>query len=205
MENVAFNEQFNVLTEDPHTAFYILTPQFMEIILSARERAYDKKHMCFTGEHLHIAIDTESDFFEARRSVVALKARVQNEIDYIKNIIDEFLLNERLFNPREATHRIPSERSDFKPSQAKLMKKKIRKVFSILFVIWSITSIPTLILFFAGFEDTLLDFIDSLNRPLHDILGVIALSSFGWLIAAVILLIIWVRRKLIKATMNLDI
>jgi len=103
-ENVRFNEKFLILTDDAHTAFYVLTPHFMEFIMSAKEVADGQKHLCFTGGHVHIAINSGRDSFEPCRdikNVPALRARIQSEVDYIKAVIDEFLLNERLFSPRD--------------------------------------------------------------------------------------------------------
>jgi len=197
MENVAFNEQFSALTEDPHTAFYVLTPQFMENILSAREHAYGKKHMCFTRDRVHVAIDTGCDFFEARKNISALKARVQSEIDYIKNIIDEFLLNERLFNPREAIHGVPSDRSSFKPPRA---KAKIRKVLSTIFIIWTLVLIASIVV--AIISEAAFDNPFPLGRTFDAAMGVLL---WTWVSIAFIRLVLWIRRKLIKATMNLDI
>jgi len=99
MEDIAFSKKFNVLTEDPHTAFYVLTPHFMEFIVSARQVAQGAKHLCFAGNRAHIALSTGRDSFEPCANVAdlrALRRRIQEEIDDIKSIIDEFLLNEGL-------------------------------------------------------------------------------------------------------------
>ena len=39
MESDPFNQQFKVITSDDELAFYILTPQFMEHIVAADEKA----------------------------------------------------------------------------------------------------------------------------------------------------------------------
>jgi len=104
MENLAFSKQFTVLTEDPHTAFYVLTPHFMEFLMSSRPLSKGRKHLCFTDANAHVAIATGNDSFEPCQNVTdipALRRRIQDEIDFIKSVIDELLLNERLFNPEK--------------------------------------------------------------------------------------------------------
>jgi len=190
MENIEFDNQFNVFTEDPHTAFYVLTPSFMEIILSARERAFGKKHMCFTGNRAHVAVDTKFDFFAYRRgdenNLAALEARLQGEIDYIKDIIDELLLNERLFNPQKASNCAPSNRSTFKPPS----KMKIGKVPSVIFHILSVFSFASIAMAIAG--------PDALSDEIETILGLGAILFPG----AFVWVLLWIRRKLKKFIMN---
>ena len=58
--------------------------------------------MCFNGNRAHIAIATGLNLFEVKRDstdVQALRARIQNETRFIRDIIDELLLNRWLFNP----------------------------------------------------------------------------------------------------------
>jgi len=109
MENVAFSRQFTVLTEDPLIAFYVLTPHFMEFIMSSRSLAKGKKHLCFADTNAHVAINTRSDSFEPCKNVTdipVLRGRIQDEIDFIKSVIDELLLNERLFDPKQSRNTI---------------------------------------------------------------------------------------------------
>ena len=188
MENIEFDNQFNVFTEDPHTAFYVLTPNFMENILSARERTFGRKHMCFAGSRAHVAVDTKFDFFGYRRgdenNLPALEARLQGEIDYIKDIIDELLLNERMFNPREASNRTPSGRSPFKPP------RQINRAFSAILNILSIFSFASIAVLIAGPS--------VLPEEMEMIIGVGAVLfpvAFVWSL-------LWARRKLKRFIMN---
>ncbi|MCL2107632.1 MAG: DUF3137 domain-containing protein [Oscillospiraceae bacterium] len=101
-ENEAFNEKFEILTQDPHTAFYVLTPHFMETIVAADERAAARTYLCFTGQHVHIAVDTGRDSFEAKKgsdikNLPALRERIKGEVKYITEIADELLQNKYLF------------------------------------------------------------------------------------------------------------
>jgi hypothetical protein len=100
-ENTVFNDRFWIISADAHTAFLVLTPHFMEFILSAREIADDRKHMCFNGRQIHILIDTGRFSFEPcskAKDIPAHRASIQREVDTIKAIIDEFMLNRRLFD-----------------------------------------------------------------------------------------------------------
>lgn len=101
-ENQAFNEQFQILTNDAQTAFYILTPHFIEHILSADHKANGRTLLCFSGNRAHIAIHTGKDLFEVKkgseiRDPVALKQRIHGELQYVTGILDELFRNENLF------------------------------------------------------------------------------------------------------------
>ncbi|MDR0424590.1 MAG: DUF3137 domain-containing protein [Clostridiales Family XIII bacterium] len=103
-ENVAFNSQFQILTGDPHTAFYVLTPHFMEYIVSADRKAGGRTCLCFSGQWVHIAVHNNRDAFELKwgnkdaKDIPAYKARIRQEIDYITGILDELFRNEKLFS-----------------------------------------------------------------------------------------------------------
>jgi predicted membrane protein len=104
-ENIEFNKKFQIETEDPHTAFFVLTPHFMEYILNARRRAGAKMHMCFDGTRAHIALHSGRDLFEPcskqiydMKNIEMLRNQIQWDAKYITGIIDELLLNENLFN-----------------------------------------------------------------------------------------------------------
>lgn len=100
-ENAAFNRQFQILTDDPHTAFYILTPHFMEYIVAADQQANGRIYLGFTGDTLHIAVWNNRDSFEVKggdvKNLPALRARLQGEISLITSILDELFQNENLF------------------------------------------------------------------------------------------------------------
>ena len=100
-ENLAFNEQFQILASDAHSAFLILTPHFMEHILSADKTAGGRTMLCFSGDRVHIAIHNGRDSFEIKKGseikdTAALKLRIQGEIKYLTGILDELFQNEKL-------------------------------------------------------------------------------------------------------------
>ena len=101
-ENLDFNKQFQILTCDSHSAFYVLTPHFMEHILSADKQTYGRTMLCFSGDSIHIAIHNGRDPFEIKKSSEvkdpdALKQRVFGEINYLTGILDELFRNDKLF------------------------------------------------------------------------------------------------------------
>jgi hypothetical protein len=104
-ENSAFNEQFQILTNVGESAFFILTPHFMEHILSADNKADGRIMLCFTRDKVHIAVDNGKDSFEVKKSsdvkdTAGLKLRIQGEIGYLTGILDELFQNESLFNAK---------------------------------------------------------------------------------------------------------
>jgi hypothetical protein len=105
-ENIEFNRKFQIKTTDPHTAFYLLTPHFMEHILSADRRANARTYMSFGGDckQAHIALHSGRDLFEAVdakrlsvQNVEMMRNQMQWDAKYITGIIDELLLNQCLF------------------------------------------------------------------------------------------------------------
>jgi len=119
--NPAFDEAFSVFAGDERVAFDVLTPRFMEILLSMRVRqregqmASGRKHLCFTGRHLYVAMNTGRDLVRfddtlggmmGESDILALRERTQSQIDFIKEELDGFLLDESLFQVEEISHHI---------------------------------------------------------------------------------------------------
>lgn len=101
-ENAAFNQQFRIETDDPHTAFYILTPHFLEHIMAADAAARARTCLCFTGSQVHIALDNGLDLFEIGKradvkDIAALRARMKSQIRYLTGILDALMQNDYLF------------------------------------------------------------------------------------------------------------
>lgn len=104
MENEAFNNQFEVKTNDDELAFYILTPQFMEGIVSADKIGAGRTNICFGGDRVNIAVHNNYDAFELGRTLRSKKhleearQRMRGDLDRILRIVDEILEKDRLFN-----------------------------------------------------------------------------------------------------------
>jgi hypothetical protein len=109
MENMAFNKQFRVFTENFQMAFYVLTPHFMEFIMSLNQFTDGKIHLCFTGFYAYVAIFTDNSSFYPNHDeymLNTLRKKMQREVDFIKRVIDELLQNERLFGPAPGDKKI---------------------------------------------------------------------------------------------------
>jgi len=98
-------DRFTVLTTSPHVVPQVLTPAFIEYLLTPNNLAgytfsTHRPHVFFDRMQAHIGLYTWDDLFEPCanvRDIPALRERVQKEIDYIKRIIDGFLLTDGLF------------------------------------------------------------------------------------------------------------
>lgn len=102
-ENMEFNKKFQIKTDDPHTAFLILTPHFMEYINQMDFKArHAKTSLWFSNNCVHIALHNYLDLFEPGgifkpENFFALRDRINDQISYITGIVDELMLNDYLF------------------------------------------------------------------------------------------------------------
>ncbi|MDR0292639.1 MAG: DUF3137 domain-containing protein [Oscillospiraceae bacterium] len=101
-ENVAFNAKYQIEAKDAHSAFMMLTPHFMEAIVRADILANGKTYIYFGGRYIHIAIHNNRNLFELSKKnqhadIAAMRACQKNEVKYITDILDIFLLNTKLF------------------------------------------------------------------------------------------------------------
>ena len=106
-ENLAFNNKYKIDTDDPHYMFYVLTPHFMEYILSADESVNGRTYFYFAGDIVHIGMDTRRDPFEIPSSTAAksdpsiARELVKSEMKYFTDILDQLFLNKYLFETEE--------------------------------------------------------------------------------------------------------
>ena len=102
--------KFNVLCESPDIASQALTPEFVNFLFMANA----PQHLLFEGKTVHYGRLTGLDFFEPCkniRDIPAVRERIQMEIDWIKQIIDGFILIEYLF-PKDAPDSKADSKSD---------------------------------------------------------------------------------------------
>ncbi|MGN0152292.1 MAG: DUF3137 domain-containing protein [Wujia sp.] len=94
MENVVFNENFDVLATDEHDAFYILTPQLQSRMILLLQR-FESIAFHFSGNTLYIGFNSSNDAFDAdiRKPIDYLKERrkIHNDLKIIKDVIDIIL------------------------------------------------------------------------------------------------------------------
>lgn len=101
LEDINFNETFNVYAQNDHEAFYILTPVFIET-LKNMYRTMDGEFMLgFIDNRLHVAINTKKDAMEPRiygkLDLNEIAQEVEKEIDTIIHIIDGLTLDRDLY------------------------------------------------------------------------------------------------------------
>lgn len=100
-ENIEFNKKFKILTSDGHTAFYVLTPHFMERLMAVDEAADASSFFCFKDGRVHIALHSGRDSFELKgvkvRNMDDVRQKFRRDLKYMTDIVDELLLNDRLF------------------------------------------------------------------------------------------------------------
>lgn len=101
LEDIYFNEMFQVLGQDDHEAFYIITPHFMEVLKGLYESMDGELMLCFINNQLHVAINTQRDAMESsiffKVEPDAVGSDVQNEVNAIINIIDSLCLDRDIY------------------------------------------------------------------------------------------------------------
>lgn len=102
LEDIYFNENFDVYAQDDHEAFYILTPQFMAVLKHMYEHIDGDIMLGFVDNRLHVAINTKKDALEPPifQSVYSSETNqdIQHEIEAITNIIDSLNLDRNLYS-----------------------------------------------------------------------------------------------------------
>lgn len=101
MEDVAFNDAFKVFAQDPHDAFYLLTPAMMTRIRRVADGVKGKVMFCFVDDMLHVAVHNGKDSFEPsimrEIDVDQAKDNVLGDIRLITGFVDELSLDVKLF------------------------------------------------------------------------------------------------------------
>lgn len=102
LEDPQFEDRFEVYSSDQVEARYLLTPAFMERMLSVAE-AFDRARMraCFRDDRLYMLIPYRKDLFEAaslHKTVLETESlrTVLRQIQELRGIVDALKLNERL-------------------------------------------------------------------------------------------------------------
>jgi len=100
-ENIEFNKRYEILCDKPHTAFYVLTPHFMEKITTANNQAGGRFFLCFHRNQVHMAVYNNRDFFDicraSTKNVEVLREKSRSEMRYLTGLVDILIGNEFLF------------------------------------------------------------------------------------------------------------
>ena len=102
LEDPEFNKKFDVFTNDPIDARYLITPTFMERLKNLKTAFKANKVSCaFFNDYLIIALSTQKDLFSLCSLVKKIDDKQQylemyEEIVSIIKLIDHFKLNEKI-------------------------------------------------------------------------------------------------------------
>ena len=101
MEDQEFNKQFKVFGTDPHSVFYVLTPNTIERIKKVNNEIPGSLLFCFKNSQLHIGVYNGKDLFEPKlRKKVNLQQDTQttkSEINSLLQFVDILRLDNDLF------------------------------------------------------------------------------------------------------------
>jgi hypothetical protein len=100
LESIDFNKKFKTYTTNSHSAFYVLTPHFMEALMKFEQKNRGTIQFSFIDSKLYIGINNFKDTFELRM-FSKLDESVMNEFKrdllVIKEVITELKLNNNIF------------------------------------------------------------------------------------------------------------
>lgn len=99
-ESVDFNDEFDVYATDQHTAFYLLTPHFIESLRKLRDKTNGQLILGFIDGKLHIAINSGKNTLEPsiiKKIDEDYILSIQQELQVINDFIDELLAEKTSF------------------------------------------------------------------------------------------------------------
>ena len=100
LESVAFNKKFKTFASNEHSAFYVLTPHFMEALMEFEKNNKGTISFSFLGNYLYIGINNFRDTFELqmfRALNQAVFDEFKRDLLVIKEVITELKLNKNIF------------------------------------------------------------------------------------------------------------
>ena len=101
MDDIEFNNIFNVYAQNEYETFYVLTPYFMSKLKEIKKRLNCEVMFAFVDNRLHVAINDYSDSFECNVYKVIneeeINANILKEINVIIDFVNELNLENDLF------------------------------------------------------------------------------------------------------------
>lgn len=102
MEDEIFNKRFIVYSDNPHEAFYILTPQVIEKMKELDNKIDGSLYFAFINNKLYIGVDSGTDSFEApsvysKTTDEEIENKLNNEISLITMFVDTLELDNDIF------------------------------------------------------------------------------------------------------------
>ena len=100
LESVQFNKKFKTFTTNDHSAFYVLTPHFMEALMMFEQNNKGNISFSFIDSNLFIGINNFRDTFELKMfkelNMESFK-EFEKEIGVVKEVISELKLNRNIY------------------------------------------------------------------------------------------------------------
>ncbi len=100
LESIDFNKKFKTYATDPHTAFYVLTPHFMEALMKVEKNHPGRIGFSFFDEKLRFAINNNKSSF-AIYPIVKIDEKLidtfKADIEGIYELVDDLKLNKDIF------------------------------------------------------------------------------------------------------------
>jgi hypothetical protein len=104
LESVEFNKRFKTYSTNEHSAFYVLTPHFMESLLNLEQKNKGYIGFSFIENKLYIGINNFKDTFELklfRKLDQSVIEEFKRELLVVTDIIEELNLNQNIFKKGE--------------------------------------------------------------------------------------------------------
>lgn len=157
MEDMDFNEKFDVYANDRHSAFYLLTPQFMEYMKKLYDRD-DKIYITFDGNKLYFLQSGHGGIFEPPEGEFDIRDEVRKckaELAEIEEIIELLQLDDvaqRETMLRETGVPLQEEAVVYTTDSNRMLfgktKKKNMGCLIAILILWGVSAI-FLILFYS--------------------------------------------------------
>ncbi len=100
LESITFNKTFKTYAMDKHTAFYVLTPHFMERLLNIEEIHPGKLGFSFMDNKMYFAINNNRSTFPVmpfKKIDESLVEEFKKDVDIVYDLVDDLKLNESIF------------------------------------------------------------------------------------------------------------
>ncbi|MDY4115517.1 MAG: DUF3137 domain-containing protein, partial [Blautia sp.] len=101
MDNEQFSKRFCVRANNPQEAYYILTPNMMEYIISMADKSGGIVYISFLRNgKMHVAVKSGRDFFELGKSnanVEQLHQKFLDELRWFTDIVDTLRVEDTIY------------------------------------------------------------------------------------------------------------
>lgn len=100
LESIDFNKKFTTYSTNAHSAFYVLTPHFMESLMKIEKNHPGKIAFSFIGTKMYMGINNNKDMFKIhmfRKIDEALIESFKEDLKIIYDLVDDLKLNKNIF------------------------------------------------------------------------------------------------------------